>query len=193
MNLHISQTGPWGALWLSLFDYPLNLHISQTSQANRWRQRRFDYPLNLHISQTRGQALCVRCLFDYPLNLHISQTCWSLELAWQVFDYPLNLHISQTIQQQHPEYDSLIILWIYISLKRQKLHRRLLSVWLSFEFTYLSNEHYQNLHSRKFDYPLNLHISQTKRMGVCELDSLIILWIYISLKPQIWSTDYHSV
>ena len=99
--------------------------------------------------------------FDYPLNLHISQTETAALWPYWLFDYPLNLHISQTIQQQHPEYDSLIILWIYISLKRQKLHRRLLSVWLSFEFTYLSNEHYQNLHSRKFDYPLNLHISQT--------------------------------
>ena len=70
----------------------------------------FDYPLNLHISQTETAALWPYLLFDYPLNLHISQTSYFKALNIVEFDYPLNLHISQTIQQQHPEYDSLIIL-----------------------------------------------------------------------------------
>ena len=36
-------------------------------------------------------------------------------------------------------------------------------VWLSFEFTYLSNRSAAAQTQLKFDYPLNLHISQTQR------------------------------
>ena len=128
---------------------------SGTCVASVWLSFEFTYLSNSDARTESATAVWLSFEFTYLSNGRAK--------PWMTptFDYPLNLHISQTIQQQHPEYDSLIILWIYISLKRQKLHRRLLSVWLSFEFTYLSNEHYQNLHSRKFDYPLNLHISQT--------------------------------
>ena len=78
----------------------------------------FDYPLNLHISQTRGMVYTCRNQFDYPLNLHISQT-------------------GSSKQQGGPR---LIILWIYISLKRQASALGVSLVWLSFEFTYLSNK-----------------------------------------------------
>ena len=36
-----------------------------------------------------------------------------------------------------------------------------IGVWLSFEFTYLSNNKLINRDRQAFDYPLNLHISQT--------------------------------
>ena len=55
-------------------------------------------------------------------------------------------------------------------------------VWLSFEFTYLSNNKLINRDRQAFDYPLNLHISQTKKASWTSWSCLIILWIYISLK-----------
>ena len=132
-------------------------------------------------------------------------------------------------QRQNGVSDSgLIILWIYISLKREGKtvddadvwlsfeftylsnwdcsSLALLTVWLSFEFTYLSNSNvkvngiafvwlsfeftYLSNYSTtapwvwQFDYPLNLHISQTSIIKTYTAGSLIILWIYISLKHR---------
>ena len=99
------------------FDYPLNLHISQTQRTRKGKPGEFDYPLNLHISQTRTRHTETAYPFDYPLNLHISQTGGGLRLISPLFDYPLNLHISQTGLWKLTRLPSLIILWIYISLK----------------------------------------------------------------------------
>ena len=151
---------PKGLKWPG-FDYPLNLHISQTTGPYESANSRFDYPLNLHISQTETSKQQHLSSFDYPLNLHISQTHSRLIECPPMFDYPLNLHISQTARsisnkqrsliilwiyislklanQRLRQIVRLIILWIYISLKRSQWRQRWRLVWLSFEFTYLSN------------------------------------------------------
>ena len=165
-------------VWLSFeFTYLSNIIVIRISDS------RFDYPLNLHISQTPPPLPPLPFLFDYPLNLHISQTSYFKALNIVEFDYPLNLHISQTNVVKLGEGEGLIILWIYISLKLDRLLGGEIKVWLSFEFTYLSNtssamtiwysvwlsfEFTYLSNTQKsfpkglmFDYPLNLHISQT--------------------------------
>ena len=124
---------------LTRFDYPLNLHISQTASHPTRIAQLFDYPLNLHISQTyRCQCQC-RIQFDYPLNLHISQTsiiktytAGSLIILWIYISLK---HRRRLVRGQI----GLIILWIYISLKHLLKVIFVVKVWLSFEFTYLSN------------------------------------------------------
>ena len=99
----------------------------------------FDYPLNLHISQTHSRLIECPPMFDYPLNLHISQTARSISnkqrsliILWIYISLKLaNQRLRQIVR--------LIILWIYISLKRSQWRQRWRLVWLSFEFTYLSN------------------------------------------------------
>ena len=121
-------------VWLSFeFTYLSNIIVIRISDS------RFDYPLNLHISQTPPPLPPLPFLFDYPLNLHISQTEASGRIRQTVFDYPLNLHISQTNVVKLGEGEGLIILWIYISIKLDRLLGGEIKVWLSFEFTYLSN------------------------------------------------------
>ena len=121
------------------FDYPLNLHISQTPERIDWIEEAFDYPLNLHISQTEDRCPMAKASFDYPLNLHISQTpeptkdqVKSLIILW--------IYISlKHGGWRSTDREGLIILWIYISLKHSPTQQGPLCVWLSFEFTYLSN------------------------------------------------------
>ena len=121
-------------VWLSFeFTYLSN----RSRKLTRWEQ--FDYPLNLHISQTLVGLLHLFLRFDYPLNLHISQTKRRLNSSLNSLII-LWIYISLK-QRNHPQLSvrSLIILWIYISLKHPEQVMIGTQVWLSFEFTYLSN------------------------------------------------------
>ena len=183
MNLHISQTLLARRITGKMFDYPLNLHISQTDSIKRNLDFEFDYPLNLHISQTSTFSSRCGAWFDYPLNLHISQTLLSfafqtagLIILWIYISLKptsintrdengliiLWIYISLKLKLLE-EFAKLclIILWIYISLKLDRLLGGEIKVWLSFEFTYLSNTQKSFPKGLMFDYPLNLHISQT--------------------------------
>ena len=126
------------------FDYPLNLHISQTPERIDWIEEAFDYPLNLHISQTpeptKDQVKSLIILWIYISLKHG---------GWRSTDR-----------------EGLIILWIYISLKHSPTQQGPLCVWLSFEFTYLSNKGISSIEvkfvwlSFEFTYLSNLKFDQ---------------------------------
>ena len=101
-------------------------------------------------------------------------------------------------------FSSLISLWIYTALKLTCLHDISVNVWYPYEFTLLSNNPYlflscnqfdipMNLHCSQtvvnachirglFDIPMNLHCSQTQFITLCNMRSLISLWLYTALK-----------
>ena len=144
----------------------------------------FDYPLNLHISQTGGQNR------GWRRRLIILWIYISLKLRLQLFGLTdcliiLWIYISLKLEREGQRHSvRLIILWIYISLKLFNNSTLSMTVWLSFEFTYLSNGKNYTGDYYQFDYPLNLHISQTSIIKTYTAGSLIILWIYISLKHR---------
>ena len=154
-------------VWLS-FEFT---YLSNSTQSTWW-PRQFDYPLNLHISQTGGNAANPNQMFDYPLNLHISQTvkrhaqvALSLIILWIY----ISLKLPET---KRPHGLCLIILWIYISLKREK-------------FTFCSGASLIIL----WIYISLKHPFRDIRLAF----RLIILWIYISLKPQEMECDFSVV
>ena len=212
-------------VWLS-FEFTYLSNITPNSPD----PDRFDYPLNLHISQTclpwyhLLKSLIILWIYISlkPLN-GAEASCASLIILWIYISLkPLTMsrllcvcliilwiYISLKRGRLLVHCRSgLIILWIYISLKHSIVSTNGAFVWLSFEFTYLSNpgglrrrvwqfDYPLNLHisqtqrcllhrTRQFDYPLNLHISQTRKSAFQGDWSLIILWIYISLKPGHW-------
>ena len=122
-----------------LFQYPLNLHCSQTKCKSTRFSGRFQYPLNLHCSQTNSQNNLTPNPFQYPLNLHCSQTTWNLLLEFQCFN----------------------TLWIYTALKQVITRKTPFIVSIPSEFTLLSNICHLDPRSIRFQYPLNLHCSQT--------------------------------
>ena len=173
--------------------------------------------------------VCLIILWIYISLKHVE--VWNLRGKCLII---LWIYISLKLRRQNGVSDSgLIILWIYISLKREGKtvddadvwlsfeftylsnwdcsSLALLTVWLSFEFTYLSNSNvkvngiafvwlsfeftYLSNYSTtapwvwQFDYPLNLHISQTAKTTPEIIISLIILWIYISLKHIVCYDD----
>ena len=124
-------------------------------------------------------------LFQYPLNLHCSQTNRRLRFYEQAFQYPLNLHCSQTWRMPLYSIFSFNTLWIYTALK---LHTRppvLTGVSIPSEFTLLSNRFFLICTPPTFQYPLNLHCSQTKLSPILTTKSFNTLWIYTALKLKI--------
>ena len=123
-------------------------------------------------------------MFQYPLNLHCSQTSIGSVSKLYRFQYPLNLHCSQTMYDDFTFLKSFNTLWIYTALKQSHIIKNIIVVSIPSEFTLLSNyidyvpilflfQYPLNLHcsqthasasrlSPKFQYPLNLHCSQTK-------------------------------
>ena len=75
-------------------------------------------------------------------------------------------------------------LWIYTALKQVCS----LLVWgivsIPSEFTLLSNAWVQLVHTPWFQYPLNLHCSQTVPRSFSTFLSFNTLWIYTALKPE---------
>ena len=145
---------------------------------------KFQYPLNLHCSQTLNQAITYTSTFQYPLNLHCSQTAFSSSFITPLFQYPLNLHCSQTKERDIMSCKCFNTLWIYTALKQQKLYDSygfcFNTLWIYTALkqrrtSYRSGSCFNTLwiytalkhHDTKFDsglqfqYPLNLHCSQT--------------------------------
>ena len=143
-----------------LFQYPLNLHCSQTKCKSTRFSGRFQYPLNLHCSQTNSQNNLTPNPFQYPLNLHCSQTTWNLLLEFQCFN----------------------TLWIYTALKQVITRKTPFIVSIPSEFTLLSNRKFRTDWQFRFQYPLNLHCSQTILNQFMFCPSFNTLWIYTALK-----------
>ena len=171
----------------------------------------------------------VKFLFQYPLNLHCSQTvpkCKNIDICFNTlwiytalklktssfwFSFCFNtLWIYTALKQQHIRYSSSLrfnTLWIYTALKPS--FNKLYNVFVSIpsEFTLLSNyvgidtitnvfQYPLNLHCSqtraiiyifkpRFQYPLNLHCSQTMVLFSCPFSSFNTLWIYTALKPMV--------
>ena len=100
-------------------------------------------------------------LFQYPLNLHCSQTWFYIFLPLPQFQYPLNLHCSQTGFHTSMTMHSFNTLWIYTALKLPACCSPAQCVSIPSEFTLLSNEVVPSDQEKMFQYPLNLHCSQT--------------------------------
>ena len=113
------------------------------------------------LSNTTSMVKTVR-MFQYPLNLHCSQTGFFFE--WYVFEfqYPLNLHCSQTVPFSEPLPSRFNTLWIYTALKHITALWARFEVSIPSEFTLLSNTMDLSDRPTQFQYPLNLHCSQTE-------------------------------
>ena len=146
-------------------------------------------------------------LFQYPLNLHCSQTSSSTIRASLLFQYPLNLHCSQTFKSKREVFLCFNTLWIYTALKLWLRLKVLSTVSIPSEFTLLSNCLILDMKPKEFQYPLNLHCSQTiellsrnttlfqyplnlhcsQTILVASFTSICFntLWIYTALKPTL--------
>ena len=198
-------------VWLSFeFTYLSNGRLCRAKDIHVWLSFEFTYLSNWSLLNMYSAT------FDYPLNLHISQTVTrvrtvsaGLIILWIYISLKpdrlpgrrsdcliiLWIYISlKRTADVELGFSSLIILWIYISLKHWAEKGRTWKVWLSFEFTYLSNcpacPLLRSAVWLSFEFT---YLSNPSAKNMRKISSLIILWIYISLKPQIWSTDYHSV
>ena len=145
-------------VWLSFeFTYLSNIIVIRISDS------RFDYPLNLHISQTPPPLPPLPFLFDYPLNLHISQTRhkerYIRGYVWLSFEFTYLSNAIAIGKKRHTVWLSFEFTYLSNFIFQGFEHRW---VWLSFEFTYLSNKCSKIGRRWRFDYPLNLHISQTR-------------------------------
>ena len=121
-------------------------------------------------------------MFEYPLDLHYSQTDIKANSSPFRFEYPLDLHYSQT-RPFKPTYKSCLnTLWIYTTLKLVYILLKILYsltsgftllsnrgvvkedsvlVWIPSGFTLLSNDTLAISGMSLFEYPLDLHYSQT--------------------------------
>ena len=116
----------------------------------------------IYISLKPNHWKCRRWLCLIILWIYISLKPDGVTVRKELSLIILWIYISLKLAYCLPVYyNSLIILWIYISLKLTNTNSTILPVWLSFEFTYLSNRTQLIVDSLRFDYPLNLHISQT--------------------------------
>ena len=79
-----------------------------------------------------------------------------------MFQYPLNLHYSQTYFAMISALACFNTLWIYTTLKHFFVIINCIRVSIPSEFTLLSNGQAENAHGFQFQYPLNLHYSQTQ-------------------------------
>ena len=121
-------------------------------------------------------------MFQYPLNLHCSQTArgiwnsiWSFNTLW-----------IYTALKPWP--DAIVMplgfntLWIYTALKQRVVDFHASMVSIPSEFTLLSNISIALPYFLRFQYPLNLHCSQTVPDGGGVGVSFNTLWIYTALK-----------
>ena len=164
------------------FQYPLNLHCSQTSLRNRRGKSLFQYPLNLHCSQTTIALLLLyagfntlwiytalkqgKCGVDIPLGFNTLWIYTALKHRPAVFIYKLRFNT----------------LWIYTALKPLEVIEWCPKVSIPSEFTLLSNCSRDTPGRFQFQYPLNLHCSQTISCNYCFSCSFNTLWIYTALK-----------
>ena len=142
----------------------------------------FQYPLNLHCSQTIGLYCWIMVRFQYPLNLHCSQT-----LVVEIMSlYGFNTLWIYTALKLYADTDSIHCgfntLWIYTALKPCPLAIDVWIVSIPSEFTLLSNLCVLYTCPREFQYPLNLHCSQTRTPVFALISCFNTLWIYTALK-----------
>mgnify|MGYP006966551880 CR=1 FL=1 len=111
-----------------------------------------------------------------------------------MFEYPLDLHYSQTDIVFPGFLCSLNTLWIYTTLKRKRKktlhHRSLNTLWI---YTTLKQKGVLWYFECLFEYPLDLHYSQTSQDQSTLLLSLNTLWIYTTLKPALHLVSRQSV
>ena len=145
-----------------------------------------------------------KCKFQYPLNLHCSQTYFSytrqrpsfntlwiytalkLECSNGLFTKCFNtLWIYTALKQDVVVKVTLTgfnTLWIYTALKLLLVIIVRSEVSIPSEFTLLSNHTEHNAKQTKFQYPLNLHCSQTNLVFYTSNIGFNTLWIYTALK-----------
>ena len=124
--------------------------------------------------------------FQYPLNLHCSQT-----LSDDIIDgYRVSIPSEFTLLSNQRSCVghcaiSFNTLWIYTALKQRWQRAFCHRVSIPSEFTLLSNKgnQWQPLH--QFQYPLNLHCSQTVSKVTFKKLCFNTLWIYTALKLAI--------
>ena len=104
--------------------------------------------------------------FEYPLDLHCSQTrryrypaAWCLNTLWIYTALKL-------IQIAHLLPPSLNTLWIYTALKPTEIVDCSVLVWIPSGFTLLSNHCTKHANDSGFEYPLDLHCSQTPKRSI---------------------------
>ena len=122
-------------------------------------------------------------MFEYPLDLHYSQT----DIVFPGFLCSLNtLWIYTTLKRKRKKtlhHRSLNTLWIYTTLKHLvRLYLilcRLNTLWI---YTTLKQKGVLWYFECLFEYPLDLHYSQTSQDQSTLLLSLNTLWIYTTLK-----------
>ena len=168
-----------------LFEYPLDLHYSQTV-LYMFSSR---YCLNtLWIYTTLKPPNCpefaVACLNTLWIYTTLKQDhCFMYDL------YSLNtLWIYTTLKRilrQIPRRSGLNTLWIYTTLKPDLSSRRISRVWIPSGFTLLSNNEAVFRRWWKFEYPLDLHYSQTADTILSITTGLNTLWIYTTLKQSL--------
>ena len=173
--LSVSAYISFNTLWIYT---ALKLHLSTFCAC------KVSIPSEFTLLSNQRHVFYKKNLFQYPLNLHCSQTPSGKISKKSKFQYPLNLHCSQTILISLRELIGFNTLWIYTALKHRKILTKIFQVsipseftllsnpaqlkkWFHLvsipsEFTLLSNTLYSSRRQRRFQYPLNLHCSQTQ-------------------------------
>ena len=145
------------------FQYPLNLHCSQTQREHMALSRRFNtlwiYTALKLWGDSRMELLSFNTLWIYTALKHRSRFC--------------------------SHFLSFNTLWIYTALKLLRFWKNPLKVSIPSEFTLLSNLVNSAIAESWFQYPLNLHCSQTSARLSKTTPSFNTLWIYTALKHTI--------
>ena len=135
----------------------------------------FQYPLNLHCSQTQREHMALSRRFN-TLWIYTALKLWG--------DSRMELLSFNTI-------------WIYTALKLLRFWKNPLKVSIPSEFTLLSNLVNSAIAESWFQYPLNLHCSQTSARLSKTTPSFNTLWIYTALKqisfPLIYNHCFNTL
>ena len=188
LNLHCSQTRHLSIYSDRLFQYPLNLHCSQTSIGSVSKLYRFQYPLNLHCSQTMYddftflKSFNTLWIYTALKQSHIIKniivvsipsefTLLSNKSSFIIFRVSVSIPSEFTLlsnTQIQGDYTLLVSIPSEFTLLSNKSPFKILraSVSIPSEFTLLSNQHKLKRFFQQFQYPLNLHCSQTI-FGIC--------------------------
>ena len=165
---------------------------------------KFEYPLDLHCSQTTNQLMAqfisLNTLWIYTaLKLSCTSvfTSESLNTLW------IYTALKQVCRRRYivavwipsgftllSNYSSdlwkIRLVWIpsgFTLLSNIGLYCRLkVAVWIPSGFTLLSNKHQRKRVWSRFEYPLDLHCSQTRSHSQNAEVGLNTLWIYTALK-----------
>ena len=122
------------------------------------------------------------CPVSIPSEFTLLSNEYAVFLVSMLFQYPLNLHCSQTFVCCKLVHACFNTLWIYTALKQRVVDFHASMVSIPSEFTLLSNISIALPYFLRFQYPLNLHCSQTVPDGGGVGVSFNTLWIYTALK-----------